>query len=65
MGEPKEQSAVDTKVLEEPCTIECPAGLDECVQCGSCDHCGHDAALNEDELPPNWLRFIENSKKTA
>jgi len=46
---------------EERC-IECPAGLDECVDCGACDHCGHDATLDTTELPPNWLKFIEKSK---
>jgi hypothetical protein len=42
--------------------IECPIGLENCAECGMCDHCEHDAALNETELPPNWLRFIEKSK---
>jgi len=49
---------------EEHC-IECPAGLDECVECGACDNCEHDAALDENELPPNWLRFIEKSKERS
>jgi len=47
---------------EEHC-IECPAGLDECVECGACDYCEHDAALDENERPPNWLRFIEKSEE--
>ncbi|MEM7008978.1 MAG: hypothetical protein AAF462_07580 [Thermodesulfobacteriota bacterium] len=46
---------------DEHC-IECPIGLDDCVECGACDHCDHDAMLNESELPPNWLTFIEKSK---
>ncbi len=46
---------------EEHC-IECPVGLDECVDCGACDHCDHDAVLDVSELPPNWLKFIEKSK---
>ncbi len=46
---------------EEHC-IECPAGLDECVDCGACDHCELNAVLDERELPPNWLIFIEKSK---
>ena len=49
---------------EEHC-IECPAGLDECVECGACDHCEHDAALDESELPPNRLRFIEKSEERS
>lgn len=65
MSDPKEQLAADPRVPEEQCTDECPAGLDECADCGACDHCAHDASLNEAELPPNWLRFIENSKRTA
>jgi len=47
---------------EEEYCVECPAGLDECIECGACDHCGHDAALDESELPQNWLKFIEHSK---
>ena len=47
---------------EAHCAIECPAGLDECVECGACDHCEHDAVLDESELPPKWLKFIEKSK---
>ncbi|MCK5390834.1 MAG: hypothetical protein KAJ31_00225 [Deltaproteobacteria bacterium] len=46
---------------QEHC-FECPAGFEECLECGACDHCEHDAALDENELPPNWLRFIENNK---
>jgi len=49
------------EVKEEHC-IECPVGLDECVDCGACDHCGHDAVLDEKELPQSWLKFIEKSK---
>ena len=49
---------------QEHC-IECPAGLDECVECGACDHCDHDAVLDESELPPNWLKFIEKSKSQS
>ena len=45
------------------CAAECPAGLDECVECGACDHCEHDVYIDEKELPPNWLRFIESNKK--
>lgn len=49
------------KNKEEQC-LECPIGLDNCVECGACDHCDHDALLDENELPPNWLKFIEKSK---
>jgi len=49
------------KVNEEHC-VECPVGLDDCVECGVCDHCEHDALLDESELPPSWLKFIEKSK---
>ena len=45
--------------------IECHLGLDECVECGACDACDQDATLDESELPPNWLGFIERSKKTV
>ena len=31
---------------EEHC-VECPIGLDDCVECGVCDHCEHDAALDD------------------
>ncbi len=50
--------------IEEHC-IECPVGLDDCVDCGACDYCDHDAVLNENELPPNWLKFIEKSKQQS
>jgi len=43
--------------------VECPVGLEDCAECGMCDHCEHDAALDESELPSNWLRFIEKSKE--
>lgn len=49
---------------EEHC-IECPIGLENCAECGMCDHCEHDAALNESELPSSWLRFIEKSKEKS
>ncbi len=49
---------------DEHC-IECPAGLDDCVECGACDHCAHDAVLDESELPPKWLKFIEKSKSQS
>jgi len=52
------------KKNDEHC-VECPIGLDDCVECGVCDHCDHDAALNEKELPQNWLRFIEKSKESS
>jgi len=45
--------------------IECPAGFEECLDCGACDHCDSDATLNENELPPNWLKFIEKSKQQS
>ena len=64
MSDSKQQLTDDSNFPEEKCAIECPAGLEDCVDCGACDHCVHDAVLHEDELPPNWLRFIENSKKT-
>lgn len=48
---------------EGQCTIDCPIGLDDCVECGICEHCGHEAELSEDDLPSNWLRFIEKSKQ--
>lgn len=44
------------------CVADCPAGIDECIECGACEHCEHDAVLNEEELPQNWLRFIERNK---
>ncbi len=49
---------------DERC-VECPIGLENCAECGMCDHCEHDAALDENELPPNWLRFIEKSKERS
>lgn len=64
MSDSKQQITADPNFPEEKCAVECPTGLDDCVDCGACDHCDHDAVLFEDELPPNWLRFIENSKKT-
>ncbi len=48
---------------EEIC-VECPVGLDECVDCGACDHCDSDATLDEAELPPKWIKFIEKSKSS-
>jgi hypothetical protein len=48
---------------EALCEVECPAGLDDCVECGACERCNHDAVLQEDDLPPSWLRFIERSKR--
>jgi len=54
-------SNTSSKIKEEHC-VECPVGLDDCVECGLCDHCEHDAVIDKSELPPNWLRFIEKSK---
>ncbi len=45
------------------CAADCPAGIDECVECGACDHCEHGAVLIEEDLPPNWRSFIERSKQ--
>ena len=51
----------EIKKKDENC-FECHLGLDECIECGACEICDNDATLNEDDLPPNWLRFIEQSK---
>ena len=45
------------------CPAECEIGLDECLECGICDHCSDGATLREEELPPHWQSFIEKSKK--
>ena len=48
---------------EESC-VEGTVGLDECVDCGACDHCDSDATLDEAELTPKWIKFIEKSKSS-
>jgi len=55
-------SSSSSKIKEEEHCVECPVGLDDCVECGACDHCEHEAMLDESELPPNWLKFIRKSK---
>lgn len=55
-----EREQKEVKEKEEHC-VECPVGLDECIECGVCDYCGHDAVLDEAELPPKWLEFIKKS----
>ncbi len=53
------------QIQEDEHCMECPAGLEDCVECGACDHCDSDAVLDENELPPNWLKFIEKSKSQS
>ncbi|HVY56065.1 MAG TPA: hypothetical protein VHC46_09945 [Thermodesulfobacteriota bacterium] len=43
----------------EPCVI----GLEECAECGICEHCSDGTSLDEDTLPSHWQKFIENSRK--
>jgi len=45
----------------EPCVI----GLEECAECGICEHCPDGAKLDEDTLPPHWQKFIESSRKKS
>ena len=47
----------------DDCHESCVIGLDECAECGICEHCADGAKLDEDTLPPNWQKFIENSRK--
>ena len=47
------------------CRESCVIGLDECAECGICEHCADGAKLEEDTLPPHWQKFIENSRKKS
>lgn len=65
MSEGKEHSDSPKTVGPEHCPPECEIGLDECAECGFCDHCPDAAPFSEEELPPHWRRFMESSKKKS
>lgn len=47
----------------EDCHESCVIGLDDCAECGICEHCSDGARLDEDALPSHWQKFIESSRK--
>lgn len=49
----------------EDCHESCVIGLDDCAECGICEHFPDGARLDEDALPSNWQKFIENSIKKS
>jgi hypothetical protein len=64
MSDKKEKPVSAEDKQDQHCAEECMIGLDECAECGACDHCADGARLDEEELPPHWQKFIQKSGKT-
>ena len=64
MSDKKEKPVSAEDKPDQHCAEECMIGLDECAECGACDHCADGARLDEEELPPHWQKFIQKSRRT-
>lgn len=59
----KEKAASAGDNPDQHCADECVLGIEECAECGACDHCADGASLVEEELPSRWQKFIEKIRK--
>jgi hypothetical protein len=64
MSDKKEKAVSAGDTPDQHCVEECVLGIEECAECGACDHCADGAQLDEEELPSHWRKFIQKSTKT-